>query len=356
MCSYKDIAVALKDLIRLRLKDNPFPVENILIHVNNNLSIEDKFCTSKELDAFAESVINNMPFWGGDKDLRMAAVQVMLNQFWYIIFSRGFDDDGFEGLKSYYNSLGKTIEKDSHEKMEDREDKQWTYIRDVYLNKAKEQIIFNYKPAEIGQDDDPRTRKLRRDLIRNLGLITDTSYASLSDVSDNRETMCSYVFVVPTEEKGYELWLGVLKELVKTIYELSRSVAGLELSKKQILNVAIKKLNALSAQRYCDGERNIFDICEVETEYDLTPLSVFCAQDLYCWAPTVVLATGSDEEAQKGFIIYQDKDVGVAEMTEEGILLWRETILKVLSFGGGAKMISWDPDIINKADILLSIK
>lgn len=353
MVNSRETALALKDLISLRLKDNPFPLENIIVHVNNNLPIEDKFCATKELATFADSISSGNPVHGVNNEKCIRAIQKMLDIFWFLIENKTYDDVEFPNLENYYKKLNKDVNRVSIEQIEVHENRQWAFIRDNYLNNAKEQIIFNYKPAEIGDDNDPRTRKLRRDLIRNLGLVTGTDYTSINELKNNRDIICNYVFVVPSTFKAEELWIGVLKELVRTIHELSKSINGINITRLEIFDLAVEKLSDLCSRQYTVNGRTFFDICDVKVP-DLKPLNVFTTSDVYCWAPTVVLTTSSNEEDHKGFIIFQDKDVGVAEMTEEGIIVWRETILKTLSNDEECKINEFNKEQIlkRKAEVL----
>lgn len=357
MVNPRDTVLALKDLISLHLKDNPFPLENILIHINNELPIEDKFCATKELGTFADSIISGNPVHGVNDEKCIRAIQKMLDHFWFLIENKTYDSVEFPNIEGYYKKLNKEIKKVSIKEIEVHEDRQWAFIRDNYLNQAKEQIIFNFKPAEIGDDDDPRTRKLRRDLIRNLGLVTGTDYTSINDLSKNREVICNYLFVVPSSFKAEELWIGVLKELVRTIYELSKSIKEIEITRADIFDLSFKKLTELCIKPYKVNGKTFFDICNISVP-DLNPLNVFTTSDVYCWAPTVVLTTSSNEKDHKGFIIFQDKDAGVAEMTEETIILWRETILKILSNESECKIHKFNPQQIikRKTEVLQVIK
>ena len=186
MVNSRETALALKDLISLRLKDNPFPLENIIVHVNNNLPIEDKFCATRELATFADSISSGNPVHGVNNEKRIRAIQKMLDLFWFLIENKTYDYVEFPNLENYYKKLNKDVNRVSIEQIEVHENRQWAFIRDNYLNNAKEQIIFNYKPAEIGDDNDPRTRKLRRDLIRNLGLVTGTDYTSIDELKEKK--------------------------------------------------------------------------------------------------------------------------------------------------------------------------
>jgi hypothetical protein len=335
MIDNKIVCRAVLDLYELRFNDNTFAVENILIGVNNELDVDDKLYSSRELCGFAkiiysdlyEKIINHKNI-----QKRIAAIRVMLDEFWSVFMDVYWRNNEYQSLRDYYKITQKIIVDDWDEsRIGSSEEYQWLYIRDNYLNKAQEQIIFNFKPAEIGEDNDARTRRLRRDLIRNLGLLTGKNdYGNFNSLRNNDPIKCRYIFFVPTPDKANMIWTGILKELVRSIADILKIINTIDFDRVDIFNMAVEKLNEVCEQEWDESKKSMLHVCGFNVP-ELRALSVFVVPQIYCWAPTVFLTTSDNERDHKGYIIFQDSDTGVAEMTSDALLIWRQTVLNVLT-------------------------
>lgn len=296
--------------------------------VNNELDIDMKFTCDSEISSYYSAAA------AGDRRLkhlseRIAALSSTLDRLWIPLKTEICQQQPDKPLSIYFLEQGKSLQDEKPTSIAESEEIQFREVRQNWLNQALEQVIFNYEPAEIGPDDDPRARKLRRDLVTNLGLVDFESLpTSREDLARNALVKCNYVFVVPDEDKASLLWVGIAKELFRSIWQLVHLSESVHLSSHEIFGLVLSKISTLYSQTYSIKGQSIFDF-HGTTYPELKPINVFVAAPEYCWAPTVVASKSSGECHRAGFVMFRDADIGIAQMTEKSISIWCSSVLKI---------------------------